>query len=1247
MINFQGKIVLSSNSTNIPNGTYNMEFKIYSGGDGVLGGGDETLLWTEDHLRSSGTGVTITDGIFQVNLGSVTALPGSVDFNNPTLWLSMNLGDTTTSCTPFGSCNGDGEMSPFVRFTAAPYAFNSDTLDGLDSTAFGQLSTNNVWTGTQTLQPTTNITSAIIKQTSAGSPTADILDVLTANNTNVIQVTGPAANEAAVTINSVGATRDLTLDSGSGTLKLGSNTTTLQKSGTAFTFDINSASNSTLTVTNAGAGTASLSVEGGVTIGAGQTYQVNGIQISSADLSNDSSLAKLNATQTFTGPITLQNASNSTSAFSIQTAGGSPDTLLTADTTNNRLIVGNATASSGADTTLLVVDSASSANQPTGVNGGIYYDTSLNKFQCYQNNVWSDCLTNVVYASSTSTLSLVSGLANVTANQTGLAVESLVFTSATAVSNTAGVTGFTAAANGSFRSCLIKNNANITAGTLALRWRVNGVSVGSPVCNMDSTAALRRQSSGSLDSGVVTFSAGDTIGIAFDTSATYAPTTADYTVFWSVEYNSTGGNALNLQYIYDSSSSPALITTSDAKDLQFGLADTATDANFLVNAATNSTGKFAVQYAGTDVLSVAPGSGDITLGNTAGGTITIGATSGTNLILQDADWGISGTGAGTFASVNAGSGTITTTGTIGTAGATTFTGAGGTFTSTLNANGGISLAANQSITTTAGTGSLILNSAVTNASDDAITINPSYTGGATDLLTYNAINIAAFSPTNASGTDTVNGLNIGNLTDPGGTINSTAVNIGSGWDTLFGGTTAGANLLGFTNFTVTSGGAITGTSLGTGSGNITTTGTVYGNTFDRTTTGTLAIGASAVAHTINLGTDTTTNQTISLGSTGSGNATSGTTVNLQGGTTANTAVVLGTNGAGGITVDTGTTGAILIGAGTGNNAKTITIGPTATKTSTTAVNIGTNAAGGELIAIGSNNSASTFTLETGTATATLFNGATAHTVQFATGAAIQNVTIGSTNTTSALTLQGGDSGSGNHVGINLLTGGNGNIQIGTADTTGTLLILDTKTNAGDPTGYNGAMYYNSSANSFRCYENGAWKDCITSTPSNASVADQAIGASTTAYLTNSNIAIPSSGLQAGTTFIWRITMSKTGAGTAANTFNVRFGTNGTTADASVCALTQGTQTNAADTAIVEITVTVRSVSTTGVIACNYRMTHNLPTTGFDNASASKATNVTSGAFNNTVANSIIGISYTTGASYSITVQQVQVTTTNL
>lgn len=41
-----------------------------------------------------------------------------------------------------------------------------------------------------------------------------------------------------------------------------------------------------------------------------------------------------------------------------------------------------------------------------------------------------------------------------------------------------------------------------------------------------------------------------------------------------------------------------------------------------------------------------------------------------------------------------------------------------------------------------------------------------------------------------------------------------------------------------------------------------------------------------------------------------------------------------------------------------------------------------------------------------------------------------------------------------------------------------LLVFDYKNTSGDPSGANGAMYYNSNANKSRCYEGGQWKDCV-------------------------------------------------------------------------------------------------------------------------------------------------------------------------
>ena len=56
------------------------------------------------------------------------------------------------------------------------------------------------------------------------------------------------------------------------------------------------------------------------------------------------------------------------------------------------------------------------------------------------------------------------------------------------------------------------------------------------------------------------------------------------------------------------------------------------------------------------------------------------------------------------------------------------------------------------------------------------------------------------------------------------------------------------------------------------------------------------------------------------------------------------------------------------------------------------------------------------------------------------------------------------------------------VQIGssTTDANAIELILDSYNVATDPAGTNGALYYNSNLGKFRCYENGAWADCLSS-----------------------------------------------------------------------------------------------------------------------------------------------------------------------
>jgi hypothetical protein len=321
------------------------------------------------------------------------------------------------------------------------------------------------------------------------------------------------------------------------------------------------------------------------------------------------------------GSVIVKPQSDSLAAFVVQDSSG--NALLSVDTSNARVIVGSTTTDPNAK--LFVVDSYDQASDPAGgTNGAIYYNTSLQRFRCYENGAWQYCVNTTLNMSNSSMANFVSGIANVAAGATGTNVETMVFTSATAVSATAGVTGFTAPSSGSFRTCMMKNNAAITAGSVSLRWRVNGASVGSNACTLDTTNT--RQNAFSLDSGTVTFNAGDTIGLAIDSTAGLLPSgTDDLTVYWSVEYNSSTGTGISLQYVYDQSTSPAAITTTDAKNIAFNLANTATDASFLVNmqcggSCSASGGKFAVQTSGTDVFTVNPSDGSVVAKGSAAST---------------------------------------------------------------------------------------------------------------------------------------------------------------------------------------------------------------------------------------------------------------------------------------------------------------------------------------------------------------------------------------------------------------------------------------------------------------------------------------------------------------------------------------------------------------------------------------------------------------------------------------------------
>ncbi len=122
-LNFQARL-LSASGAIVPDGSYNVEFKLYnvlssSGSSQGSCTGDAACEWTETYTGANV--VTVQNGYLSVNLGSNTAFPSTINWEQPQ-WLTMRIGGVG------GSPSWDAEMSPRIQLTALPYAFVASQL---------------------------------------------------------------------------------------------------------------------------------------------------------------------------------------------------------------------------------------------------------------------------------------------------------------------------------------------------------------------------------------------------------------------------------------------------------------------------------------------------------------------------------------------------------------------------------------------------------------------------------------------------------------------------------------------------------------------------------------------------------------------------------------------------------------------------------------------------------------------------------------------------------------------------------------------------------------------------------------------------------------------------------------------------------------------------------------------------------------------------------------------------------------
>jgi len=214
-VGFQGRL-LDANGDVVPDGHYNMQFKIYQDGTGTVAGNPSgTLKWTETYVNNgSPTGaVEVKNGFMSVNLGSLNPFGTSVDWNQDTLWLSMNVAGSSSSCTTFGTspCAADGEMLPMKRMTATPFALNSAAVNGKTTDQLVQLGQ-----GAQT--DATTGSSIYINKTGAGNLLqlqSSGVDAFLLNTAGSITMGSSANQSITVAPATSGAGKSLTITAGS------------------------------------------------------------------------------------------------------------------------------------------------------------------------------------------------------------------------------------------------------------------------------------------------------------------------------------------------------------------------------------------------------------------------------------------------------------------------------------------------------------------------------------------------------------------------------------------------------------------------------------------------------------------------------------------------------------------------------------------------------------------------------------------------------------------------------------------------------------------------------------------------------------------------------------------------------------------------------------------------------------------------------------------------------------------------
>jgi hypothetical protein len=366
-----------------------------------------------------------------------------------------------------------------------------------------------------------------------------------------------------------------------------------------------------------------VTVNGNLNLVSGNQFTVNGTQISSANLSNDANLAKLSASQTFTGnAVSFQNGTNSSNAFNIQNAAG--NRVVSVDTTNGQVVLGTASALSGSlvfqnmtnTNTVTVLPGTPTANRTLtfpDASGVICTDSG----NCAGAGATLQTAYNFSVGGTTPKIKLNSTLVGFDIQDADTTIGANLLN--IRASSGAGL-GSVLFGVGSTGQVTLQNNAN---STTALRLLTSG---GTNVLTGDTTNGQIILGQSSTLNGTLVFnnsSNGNSVTLssaAATSNRNILLPDSSGTICLTSGNCSGSGSSNTLQASYDAGNT---ITATTGRDVLVTLADLATDPNFIINlqcdTACGANGRFALQDDGVDTFTVSP----------AGGAIAIQPTSDT------------------------------------------------------------------------------------------------------------------------------------------------------------------------------------------------------------------------------------------------------------------------------------------------------------------------------------------------------------------------------------------------------------------------------------------------------------------------------------------------------------------------------------------------------------------------------------------------------------------------------------------